>query len=204
MTKPSCTKGRKRHTALDTFDLVLRVVVTAASVPEREAIAQVLSFGLPDGAKALTAVYGQASLSCYPLPLFIQPLRLGPNQPATARSHSLQPRSTFSPHYPIVKFCDNFHLVALDTELSVIVRERKKNQPNINLKNTEELHMSTENQARSLMMRHHHMVKNRQQSMLNRTATEVGMEDIHYWGHIQGKPQPSFQASYDRSNATMS
>ena len=58
------------------------MVVTAASVPEREAIAQVLSFGLPDGAKALTAVYGQASLSCYPLPLFIQPLRLGPNQPA--------------------------------------------------------------------------------------------------------------------------
>ena len=83
MTKPSCTKGRKRHNALDTFDLVLRVVVTAASVPEREAIAQVLSFGLPDGAKGFTAVYGQAiSLSWYPLPLFIQPLRLGPNQPA--------------------------------------------------------------------------------------------------------------------------
>lgn len=64
--------------------------------------------------------------------------------------------------------------------------------------------MSTENQARSLMMRHHQMVKNRQQSMLNRTATEVGMEDTHYWGHIQGKPQPSLQASYDRSHATMS
>ncbi len=62
---------------------MLGVVVTAASVPEREAIAQVLSFGLPDGAKGLTAVCGQAiSLSCYPLPLFIQPLRLGPNQPA--------------------------------------------------------------------------------------------------------------------------
>ena len=97
LTKPSCSKRRKRHTALDTFDLVLRVVVTAASVPEREAIAQVLSFGLPDGAKALTAVYGQASLSCYPLPLFIQPLRLGPNQPATARSRFLQPRSTSRP-----------------------------------------------------------------------------------------------------------
>ncbi len=59
------------------------MVLTAASVPECEAIAQVLSFGLPDGAKGLTAVYGQAiSLSCYPLPLFIQPLRLGSNQPA--------------------------------------------------------------------------------------------------------------------------
>ncbi|MEO6863057.1 MAG: hypothetical protein ABI180_16215 [Microcoleus sp.] len=64
--------------------------------------------------------------------------------------------------------------------------------------------MSTENQARSLMMRHHQMVKNRQQSMLNRTATEVGMEDTHYWGHIQGKAQPSLKDSYDRSNASMS
>ena len=83
-------------------------MVTAASVPEPEAIAQVLSFGLPDGAKGLTAVYGQAiSLSCYPLSL-LQPLRLGSNQPATARSRFLQPRSTFSPHYPIVKFCDIF------------------------------------------------------------------------------------------------
>ena len=80
MTKPSCTKGRKRHTALDTLGLVLRVVVTAPSVPEGEAIAQVLSFGLPDGAKGFTAVYGQAiSLSWYPLPLFIQPLRLAVN-----------------------------------------------------------------------------------------------------------------------------
>jgi hypothetical protein len=82
LTKPLCTKGRKRHTALDTFDLVLRVVVTAANVPEREASKQVLSFGLPDGTKGFTAVYGQTSLSLYPLPLFIQPLRLGPNQPA--------------------------------------------------------------------------------------------------------------------------
>ena len=51
LTKPSSTKGRTRHTAFDTFDLVLRVVVTAASVPEREASTQVLSFGLPDGTK---------------------------------------------------------------------------------------------------------------------------------------------------------
>ena len=82
MTKPSCTKGRKRHTALDTFDLVLRVVVTAASVPEGEAITQVLSFDLPDGAKGFTAVCGQAiRLSWNPLSL-LQPLRLGPNQAA--------------------------------------------------------------------------------------------------------------------------
>ena len=103
------------------------MVVTAASVPEREASTQVLSFGLPDGPKGFTAVCGQAiSLSCYALPLFIQPLRLGLNQAAQARSHSLQPRSRFSPHSRIVKFCDNFNLVALDTELSVIVIEEKK------------------------------------------------------------------------------
>jgi len=40
--------------------------------------------------------------------------------------------------------------------------------------------------------------------MLNRTATEVGMEDTNYWGHIQGKAQPSLKDSYDRSNASMS
>ena len=57
LTKPSCTKGRKRHTAVDIFGLVLRVVVTAASVPEREASKQVLSFGLPDGTKGFTAVF---------------------------------------------------------------------------------------------------------------------------------------------------
>jgi len=57
------------------------VVVTAASVPEPGAIAQVLSFGLPDGTKGFTAVYGQANLSWNPLSL-LQPLRLGLNQPA--------------------------------------------------------------------------------------------------------------------------
>ncbi len=38
--------------------------------------------------------------------------------------------------------------------------------------------MSTQEQARALMMRHHHIVKNRQQSMLNRTASEVGLDGI--------------------------
>ena len=36
------TKGRKRHTAVDTLGLVLRVKVTAASVPECEGVKQVL------------------------------------------------------------------------------------------------------------------------------------------------------------------
>ncbi|MDJ0554628.1 MAG: hypothetical protein QNJ68_09345 [Microcoleaceae cyanobacterium MO_207.B10] len=64
--------------------------------------------------------------------------------------------------------------------------------------------MFTEPQARSLMVRHHHLVKNRQQSMLQRAATEVGLEDTNYWGHIQGKVQPSFRTTYDRGRASMS
>jgi hypothetical protein len=65
--------------------------------------------------------------------------------------------------------------------------------------------MSTQEQARALMMRHHHLVKNRQQSMLNRAATEIGAEAAtHYWNHIQGKPHPTFSSDYDRSGSAMS
>jgi hypothetical protein len=56
------------------------------------------------------------------------------------------------------------------------------------------------------MMRHHHNVKNRQQSMLNRAAAEIGMdlEGSDYWTNIQGIPNSSFRQSYDRSNASLS
>lgn len=67
--------------------------------------------------------------------------------------------------------------------------------------------MSTQDQARALMMRHHHLVKNRQQTMLNRAASEVGLDGTDYWNHIQdiqGKLNPSFRSTYDRSSATMS
>ncbi len=64
--------------------------------------------------------------------------------------------------------------------------------------------MCVENQARALMMRHHNLIKNRQQSMLNRTATEVGVKADDYWGNIQGKPYSSFVTTYDRSHASMS
>ncbi|MEB3192585.1 MAG: hypothetical protein VKL42_19745 [Snowella sp.] len=65
--------------------------------------------------------------------------------------------------------------------------------------------MSTQQQARALMMRHHQMVKNRQQSMLERAASEIGVvvED-DYWSTIQGKPQSSFRMTYDRSSASFS
>jgi hypothetical protein len=35
--------------------------------------------------------------------------------------------------------------------------------------------MSTQDQARALVVRHQHLVKNREQSMLSRAAVEVGM-----------------------------
>ncbi len=55
--------------------------------------------------------------------------------------------------------------------------------------------MSTQEQARALMMRHHHVIKNRQQSMLNRAAAEVGLEDTDNSNQIQGKYQPKFRLS---------
>ena len=38
--------------------------------------------------------------------------------------------------------------------------------------------MSTENQARALMNRHQHIVKNRQQSLLVRSAEAVGLDVV--------------------------
>jgi hypothetical protein len=66
--------------------------------------------------------------------------------------------------------------------------------------------MDTKQQARALMMRHHKMIKNRQQSMLGRAAAEIGM-DIHaseHWTTIQGKPLPNATRSYDRSHSAAS
>jgi hypothetical protein len=66
--------------------------------------------------------------------------------------------------------------------------------------------MSTTDQARALMQRHHHSVKRRQQSLLSRSAAEVGLpaESANHWSHTQGKPNPSFRVSYDRSGASLS
>jgi hypothetical protein len=66
--------------------------------------------------------------------------------------------------------------------------------------------MNTQEQARALMMRHHHLIKNREQCMLSRAAKDVGMpaEAAHFWNHIQGKPQSSFRNTYDRSGASLS
>lgn len=60
--------------------------------------------------------------------------------------------------------------------------------------------------SRSLMMAHHQMIKNREQSLLTRIVNEMGlpMDASHYWNQIQGKINPGFRISYDRSHATMS
>lgn len=67
--------------------------------------------------------------------------------------------------------------------------------------------MSAQDQARALMMRHHQLIKNRQQSLLCRSAAEVGLppeEAANYWTHIQGKPSAASESSYNRSHSTMS
>lgn len=66
--------------------------------------------------------------------------------------------------------------------------------------------MVTEDRARMMLMNHHRVVKRRQQSMLSRLATEVGMpaNANRYWNHIQGKVHPSFWATYDRGHASAS
>ena len=65
--------------------------------------------------------------------------------------------------------------------------------------------MSANEKARALMNRHHHIIKNRQQSLLTRTASEFGIDvDSQYWSNIQGKPDSSFRKTYDRSDASSS
>ena len=66
--------------------------------------------------------------------------------------------------------------------------------------------MNTKQQARALMMRHHKLIKNRQQSMLGRSASSIGLDvdGTEYWGNIQGKPYANASKSYDRSNASLS
>ncbi|QZZ22625.1 hypothetical protein J5X98_09825 [Leptothermofonsia sichuanensis E412] len=66
--------------------------------------------------------------------------------------------------------------------------------------------MSTDEQIRALMIRHHHLIKNREQCMLSRAASEIGMpaETAHFWNHIQGKPHPTHAANYDRTSVGLS
>ncbi|MDR7993565.1 DUF4278 domain-containing protein [Thermosynechococcus sp. TG252] len=60
--------------------------------------------------------------------------------------------------------------------------------------------------ARSLAMAHHVMIKSREQTLLARMAEAIGMPvtAAHYWNQIQGKINPVFGATYDRSPVALS
>lgn len=66
--------------------------------------------------------------------------------------------------------------------------------------------MSVQDQARALMVRHHHMIKNRQQTMLSRTAAELGIpsEVANLANHTKGETYPAADGGYDRSNVGLS
>lgn len=66
--------------------------------------------------------------------------------------------------------------------------------------------MASQDRARALMVNHHRMVKKRQQVMLTRLASTIGLssENTNYWNHIQGKVHPSFWATYGRSHVGVS
>lgn len=66
--------------------------------------------------------------------------------------------------------------------------------------------MNTQERARALMARHYQVIKNRQQSMLERAGEEVGLhgELSNYWNPIQGKIDFNAGMTYDLSNAAMS
>ena len=66
--------------------------------------------------------------------------------------------------------------------------------------------MTVSANTRRLMMLNRARAKNRQQSLLTRSASHVGISagSIDYWGHIQGKLQPTFRHDYARSGSAMS
>ncbi|HLP90550.1 MAG TPA: hypothetical protein VK184_18445 [Nostocaceae cyanobacterium] len=66
--------------------------------------------------------------------------------------------------------------------------------------------MSIQEKSRALMVRQYQQVKNRQQSMLLRTAQELGLpeEVSHYWNPIQGKIDQATRSLYGSSHVAMS
>ena len=65
--------------------------------------------------------------------------------------------------------------------------------------------MSIQDQTRALMVRHRHMIRNREQSMLTRKAVEIGMpaEHAHIVPDAKGGVNPALE-TYDRSNVGLS
>ena len=64
--------------------------------------------------------------------------------------------------------------------------------------------MSTQEQARALMLRHQHMIRNREQCLLTRAAADVGMPaEVALRNIDQGKAH-LMRSGYDRSNVALS
>lgn len=63
-----------------------------------------------------------------------------------------------------------------------------------------------EARVRALMMRHQHMIRNREQCMLSRAAAELGMpaEVANYSSQIKGQPSSAFDGIYERSHVGLS
>ena len=65
--------------------------------------------------------------------------------------------------------------------------------------------LSTEAKARTRMTQQHHLIKNRQQTLLTRSAAEAGLTHLsNYWNHIQGDIHPTFRRDYERSHVSFS
>lgn len=66
--------------------------------------------------------------------------------------------------------------------------------------------LTVRDRARSLVAANQKFIKDRQQTLLRRSADEVGLviDASHYWDQIQGKVHPDFRAVYDRSNVAFS
>ena len=64
--------------------------------------------------------------------------------------------------------------------------------------------MNTQEQARALMIRHQHMIKNREQCMLSRAATEMGMPGEAIARTVDHSKAHPTRTVYDRSNVGLS
>jgi hypothetical protein len=65
--------------------------------------------------------------------------------------------------------------------------------------------MSTQDQARAIMVRHRQLVRNRELSMLSRAVANIGMpgEVMAATTDLSSRSHPNFQ-EYDRSNVGLS
>ena len=66
--------------------------------------------------------------------------------------------------------------------------------------------MNTNDRARALMMRRHHTIKHRQQTLLSRAGASMGLgvNAVDHWSRIQGKLDPSVSNACRPSGVAMS